>query len=173
MMPGKSVFKFVARGRIEPFKGEPRGGEFGLAAVFRNDPRRKDRRQRRQALERTVGMPKLVGLVAHRIAMIRRHDFAIRANGGEDDEMRSGAERADFGHLGRAKAAREGKLALVRDILAAKHQNRIVLEGRAHRRVGGIMRGDVGQRYAAQFGAESRAQGNDFHRRILRAFSIR
>ena len=82
--------------------------------------------------------------------------------------MSAGAERADLGHFGRTEAARKRELAVVADILAAKHQNRMFLERRAHRRIDGIVGGNVGKRDAAQFGGETRTQRDDFHRRILR-----
>ena len=90
----------------------------------------------------------------------------------KDDEMRAGAERADLGHFGRTEAAREGELALVGHLLAAKDQNRMLLERRARRRVGGIVGGDVGKRHAAQLGGKTRTQRNDVHRQVLPGFIV-
>ena len=132
----------------------------------------KHRGQRRHALERTIGVPELVRLVAQGKAMIRRHDFAVRADGGQGDEMGAGAERADLGHLGRTEAAREGELALVGHLLAAKHQDRMLLEGRARRRVGGIVSGNIGERHAAQFGGKTWTQRDHVHRQVLPDFII-
>ena len=84
-----------------------------------------------------------------------------------DHEMRTRSLRADLGHLRRPEAARKGELDFVGDFLIAKYQDRALFEGRAHRRIGGIVRGDIGQRHAAQFGAKSRTQRNDVHRQIL------
>jgi len=55
--------------------------------------------------------------------MIRRHDLAVRTDRGENDEMRSGAERANLGYFRRAEAARKCKLALVRHVLIAEYQD--------------------------------------------------
>src|SRR5580700_5071992 len=115
-------------------------------------------------------MPKLIGLVAHGIAVILGHHLAVIADGGEDDEIGAGAERADFGRLRRPETSRKGKLALAAHLLAAKQQHRMVLERRAHRCVNGIVGRDIGQRHAAYFGGKARAQRDDFHRRILRSF---
>jgi hypothetical protein len=52
--------------------------------------------------------------------VILGHYLAVVADGGEDDEIGAGAERADLGHFRRAEAAREGKLALTADLLAAE-----------------------------------------------------
>ena len=123
-------------------------------------------------LNERVGMPKLVGPVAQRVAVIGRHDFAVGADGGEDDEVAAGAERADFGHFRRTEAARERKLALVGHVLAAKHQNRMFLEGRARRSISGIVCGDIGERDAAQLGGKARTQRDDFHRRISPALCV-
>src|SRR5215469_7156021 len=139
MMPGEGAFQSVARRRIEPLEGKPRRGKFGFPAVLRNGARRKDRGQRRHALERRVGVPKLIGLVAHRVAMVSRHDFAIRTDGGENDEMRSGTERADLGDFRRTQAARKRELSLVAHILIAEYQNRIVFKRRAHVHIYGVM----------------------------------
>src|SRR5215471_5924857 len=168
VVPSEGIFKLLAHCRIEPLEGKPRRGKFGFAAVVRNDARRKNRRQRRHALERTVGVPELIGLVAHRIAMIRRYDFAVRADRSEDDEMRSGAKRTDLGYFRWTEAARKCELALVGHVLIAEHQDRIVFEYRAHRPISRIMCGDVGERHAAQFGTESGTQRDDVHRRSLR-----
>ena len=88
-------------------------------------------------------MPELVGLGAQRKPVIGRHHLAVRADGAEDHEMRAGALRADLGHFRRAEAARKRELNLVGHLLAAKHQNGMLLEGGPHRRIGGIVRGDI------------------------------
>jgi hypothetical protein len=112
-------------------------------------------------------VPKLIGFVAHGVAMIRRHHFAVFVDGGEDHEMGAGAERADLGDFRRAEAAGERKLAVVAHILAAKHQNRMLLEGGAHRAIDGIVGRDIRQRDAAHFGGKARTKRNDLHRSIL------
>ncbi len=81
-------------------------------------------------------MPELVGFVAQRKPRVGRHDLAVGADSGEDDEVGAGADGADLGDLERPEAAREGKLDVVGHLLAAEHQNRMVLERRAHRLVG-------------------------------------
>jgi len=86
--------------------------------------------------------------------------------------VRAGAERADFGHLGRTEAAREGKLAVVGHLLAAKHQHRMFFESSACRRIGGIVGGNIGERDAAQFGGKTRPQRDDVHRHVLPDFII-
>ena len=117
-------------------------------------------------------MPKLIGLVAHGIAVILGHHLAVIADGGEDDEIGAGAERTDLGRLRRPETAREGELALAADLLAAKQQNRMVLERRAHGRVNGIVGRDIGQRHAAYFGGKAWTQRDDFHGSILHGFLI-
>ena len=108
-------------------------------------------------------MPKLIGLVAHGIAVILRHDIAVRTDGGEDDEIGAGAERADFGDFRRAEAARKRELAFAVDLLTAKHQDGMLFERRAHRGIDGIVGGDIGQRHAAYFGGKTRTQRDDLH----------
>ena len=49
------------------------------------------------------------------------------------------------------------------DVLVAKHQNRMLLEGGADRRISRIAAGDVDQRHAAQLGGKTRTQRDDFH----------
>ena len=73
-------------------------------------------------------MPKLIGLVAHGVAVILRHDIAVRTDGGEDDEIGSGAERADLGGFRRPEAARERQLAFAVDLLIAKHQDGMLFD---------------------------------------------
>src|SRR5690242_17475236 len=101
MMPGKRAFQFLLRRAVEPLEGKPGRGEFGFAAIIGNGPSRQNRSERRYALERAVGVPELIGLVAYGITMVGRHDFAVRADGRENDKMRSGAERADLGDFRR------------------------------------------------------------------------
>ena len=90
IMPGKRVLQSVAQGRIEPREGKPGGDVLGLAAARGNDARRQDRCQRRHPLERGVGVPKLIGLRAHRHAVIGRHDLAVGTDGAQDHKMRAG-----------------------------------------------------------------------------------
>ena len=91
--------------------------------------------------------------------MILRHDFAVRTDGGEDDEIGAGAERADLGCFRRAEAARERKLAFAVDLLVAKHQDGMLLERRAHRGIDGIVGGNIGERHAAYFGGKTWTRG--------------
>ena len=46
------------------------------------------------------------------------------------------------------------------------------LEGRAYRRVGGIVGRNVGERHAAQFGAKTGTQGDNVHRRASLARGV-
>src|SRR5947207_6774344 len=105
MMPGEGIFESVACCRIEPLESESRRDEFGFAAILRNGTPGKNGSERRHAFERTIGVPQLIGLVAHGIAVIGRHDFAVRTDRRENDEMRSGAERADLGGFRRPESA--------------------------------------------------------------------
>ena len=86
--------------------------------------------------------------------------------------MRTRALRADLGHLRRSEAAGKGELEFVGHLLAAKHQNGMFLEGRAHRCIGGIVGGDIGKPDATQFRAESRTQRHDVHRRAPLLFIV-
>ena len=140
--------------------------------MARNGSRRKYRRQRRYGLKRRVGVPELIGFVAKRKAVIFRHDFAVIADRGQDDEVRASAERADLGHLRRPETARERKLALAADLLIAKQQNRMLLERATHRCIDRIVGGDIGERHAANFGGEARTQRDDVHWIILRKFLV-
>ncbi len=63
----------------------------------------------------------------------------------------------------RAEAARKRELAFAVDLLTAKHQDGMRFERRAHRRIDGIVGGDIGQRHAAYFGGKSRTQRDDIH----------
>src|SRR4051812_23933567 len=110
-------------------------------------------------------MPELVGLVAQGKPVIRRHDLAVLVDGAEGHEIGASAQRADFGHLKRPKAARESELRLIGDVLAAKDQDRMLLESRPRYLVCGVFRRDLGERYAAQLSGKSRTQRDDFHRR--------
>src|SRR5258708_20179301 len=129
VMPGKAILEPLSQGCIEPLEGKPGRDVFGLAAVRRDDARRKDRCQRGHALERRVGMPELVGLAAQRKPVIWRHHLSVRADGREDHEMRARALRADLGHFGRAEAARKSKLELVGHLLVPKPPNRTLPKG--------------------------------------------
>ena len=82
----------------------------------------------------------------------------------ENHKMRAGALRADLGDFRRAEAARKSQLALVGHLLVAKHQNRVLLKGRARRRIDGVIRSDIRKRHAAQLGGKSWTQRNDIHR---------
>src|SRR5215475_6737049 len=63
--------------------------------------------------------------------MIRRHDLAVLVDRAEDHEVGARAQRADLGHLERSEPARERKLGLVGHLLAAKDNDRMLLERRA------------------------------------------
>ncbi len=52
VVPGKGILELLAHARIEPLEGKAGRDVFGLAAARRDDARRKDRCQRRHALER-------------------------------------------------------------------------------------------------------------------------
>src|ERR1700732_4491372 len=76
--------------------------------------------------------------------------------------------RADLRDFRRSEAARKGELDFVSHILVAKHQNGMFFEGRARRRVGGVVRSDIRKGHPAQFGGKARADGNDFHWQVPR-----
>ena len=112
-------------------------------------------------------MPKLVRLIAQGNPVVGRHHLAVWTEGGQRDEMRTGAERTDLGHFRRTEPAREGELTLVGHFLAAKHQNRMLLESRARLCIGSVVHSDLRKRYAAQLGSETRTQRDDVHRQVL------
>ena len=78
--------------------------------------------------------------------------------------MRAGALGGRRRYLKRAEPAREGDLRFIGDILIAKDQDRMLFEGGAHRLIRGVIVGDIGKRYAAQFGGKTRPQRDDIHR---------
>jgi hypothetical protein len=88
--------------------------------------------------------------------VIRRHDIAVLVDGAQDHEVRAGAQRADLGDLERPEPAREGELRLVGHLLAAKDNDRMLLERRARLFIGGVVRRDLGKRYPTQLGGEAR-----------------
>ena len=126
VVPSEGIFQPLLQRRIEFLEREPHRHEFGFAAVRRHDTRRQDRCKRRHGLERRVGVPELVRLVAQRIAVVRRHHFAVRAEIRQGDEIAAHAGRADRHDLRLAEAAGEGKLAFVGHILLAQHDDRVL-----------------------------------------------
>ena len=70
IVPGEEVFQLLAQRRREPLEGQPRRDEFGFAAATGMIRADEHRGQRGHALERTVGMPQLIGLVAQRQPMV-------------------------------------------------------------------------------------------------------
>src|SRR4029078_1094352 len=147
----------------QPLEGETHRREFGLAAMIRHDARGQDRGERRNSLEGRVGMPELIGFVAKRIAMVRRHYFAVGAYSGESDEMRAGAERADLGQLRLTKPAREGELAVVVDLLTAEDEHGVLLESGAHVFVGRVVVVNILDTDATDFDAEAGANESGLH----------
>src|SRR5581483_9089894 len=97
--------------------------------------------------------------------MVRRNDFAVRADGGENDEVAAGAERADLRDLWRPETARKGELAIVGYVLVAEDEHRVFFEGRAHLGVNTIVICDIGEFDPTQFGGKTWAQWNDLHGR--------
>jgi hypothetical protein len=112
-------------------------------------------------------MPELVGFAAQGQTVIWGHHLSIGPDSAENDEMRTGALRADLGHFGRAEAARKGELNLVGHLLVTQDQNGMLLEGCARLRIGGIVRGDLGKCQTAQLSGESGTQRHDVHRQGL------
>ncbi len=105
IMPGEQACHALLRRFIQPAESEPGRDIFGFAAMRRNDARGKDGCECRHALERGVGVPKLVRLIAQCDARIRRHDSTIRPDRREDHEMRTRALRRRRRNFERAKAA--------------------------------------------------------------------
>src|ERR1700738_3800074 len=129
VVPGKGILELPAKARIEPLEGEAGRNVFGLAATRRDDARRKDRCQRRHALERGIGMPELVGLAAQGKRALWRYARSVRAKGTQDDKMRTGPLRADLGHFRWPEAARKGELNFVGHLLIEQDHDRIFREG--------------------------------------------
>src|SRR5215470_17987197 len=165
IVPSEGILEPLAQRRLEPLPGKTGRDIFGLTAQRRDDPRRQHRGERWYALECAVGMPELVRLVAQSIAVISRHDFAVFVDRAQDHEIGADAQRADFGYLERPKAAREGELHLVSDVLVPKDNDRMLLKGRPRHLVCGIVRRDLDERHPAQLGGKARTQRDDFHRR--------
>src|SRR5262245_25319842 len=106
VVPGKGAFEPLAQRRLESLPGKTSRDIFGLTTLRRDDSRRQYRGERRYALEGAVSMPKLVRLVAQGKPVIRRHDLAVLVDRAEDHKIGADAQRANFGRLKRAKAAR-------------------------------------------------------------------
>jgi hypothetical protein len=102
--------------------------------------------------------------------VIRWHDLAALIDRAENDEVGARAQRADLGHFERSESAREGELCLVGHVLAAKYNDRMLLERCARLLVCGGVGRDLGKCHAAQLGGEARTQRDDLHRRALRCF---
>ncbi len=164
IVPGEVALEPRAQCRIEPLEGEAGRDVFGLAAARRDDARGEHGGERRYALERTIGVPELVCFVAQRQPVIRRHDLAVLVDRAEDHEVGANAERADLGDLERPEPARESELRFVRHALAAKDDDRVLFECRAHLFIRAVIGGDVGKGHTAQLGGKAGAQGHDFHR---------
>src|SRR5260370_23383414 len=112
-------------------------------------------------------MPELVGFAAQGKPVIWRYDRSVRADGTQDHKMRTRTLRADLGHFRWPEAARKGELNFVGHLLLTQDQNGMLLKGSAHRRICGIVRGDIRKRHTAQFGGESRTQRHNVHRQVL------
>src|SRR5262249_34014809 len=85
--------------------------------------------------------------------------------GGGAREVGAGAERSHLGHFERPEPTREGELRFVGHLLAAKDNDRVLLEGRPRFFICGLVGRDPGQRDAAQLGGKARTQRDDLHRR--------
>src|SRR5690348_4181466 len=112
VVPGKGAFEPPPHRHLESLPGKTSRDVFGLTTLPRDDPRRQYRGERWYALEGAVSMPELVRLVAQRKPVIRRHDLAVLVDRAEDHEIGTHSQRANFGHLERPKATREGELGL-------------------------------------------------------------
>src|SRR5215510_8287814 len=164
VVPGEGTLELLAQRDLEPLPGKAGRDVFGLAALHRDDAGRQYRGECRHGFEGAVSMPELVRLVAQRKPVVRRHDLAVLVDRAEDHEIGAGAQRANLGHLEWPKAAREGKLRLVGDVLAAENNDRMFLKGRARHLVCGVVSRDLGERYTAQLGGKARTQRYDVHR---------
>ena len=99
IVPGERIFQFRTRTGVEPLEGKPGRDALGLATARRmTRAGRVPRPAPASFLKDEFGMPELAGLAAHGLPVIGRHYFSVGADGGEDDEMRAGALRADLGH---------------------------------------------------------------------------
>src|SRR5262245_32167977 len=168
IVPGEGTLEPLAQRRIEPLEGEASRDVFGLAAARRDHARGKHGGERRYALERAVGVPELVGLIAQRQPVIGRHNLAALVDRAEDHEVGASAERTDLGDLEQPEPARESKLALVCHLLAAKDDDGVLLEYRTHLVVRAVIGWDVREPHAAQLGGQPGTQRNKLHRRALR-----
>src|SRR5436305_11232280 len=123
IMPGEGLLQPLAQLVIEPLPGKARRNVFGLAAPCRDDARGEYGGKRRHAFESAVAMPELIGLVAQRKPMVRRHNFAIVVNRAENNEIGAGPLRSDLGNFKWSEPARKRKLRLVRYLLPAKDEH--------------------------------------------------
>src|SRR5271166_4276334 len=110
-------------------------------------------------------MPELIRLIFQGKSVIFWHYVGLLVEGLEDHEVGAVSIRTHLGDLERAKAAREGKLRFIGDVLVAKDQNRVLLERHAHRRVCGLACRNVVDGHSTQFGSKAWTQRQDFHRR--------
>ena len=108
-------------------------GELGGTALRRDDPRREQRAERRHRLERAVAVPEHVRELVDHPSIALRDQLARR-----DVEIRLARERCSSsrihapGDFQVSESAAEGNLTLVVERLAAKDQDRVLLEVRAN-----------------------------------------
>ena len=95
--------------------------------------------------------------------MAFRRRRAVRPEIGDAGVERAGGQRADLGALERAEATGKTDLHVVAHGLVAEHDDDVLLERRAHLAIGPVAARHIDQIDAAQLGAKSRTQCNDFH----------
>jgi hypothetical protein len=109
--------------------------ELGLAALGRHDARRQQRIARRHLLERAVGVPELIGQLAHAPAILAAHQLVGLGQVRDVGDVRiepilvAGAQLADAG-LERAEPAAEFELLRIGDRLPGKHQHGMLKDRR-------------------------------------------
>ena len=114
--------------------GRPLVGKFGMAAYRRNGARIEQRRQRRQPLERRVGVPQPVAQLEHALPRILAPHFVFRIEIGDVGEFLAHAQlgilamQRDRG-LERPEVPREVEVLVLRQMLVGKDQHRIFGEG--------------------------------------------
>ena len=121
---------------VERVIGRAHVGEFGVAALGIDHPRRQQRKFGRDRAERTVGMPQAVAEIEKMGTAVARQRLAVLAEVGNVVQPRRQAvvfllgDGAAARALALAEIQSKGQLLFVRDVLVAKQQHGVFVHAR-------------------------------------------